>query len=322
MNRFLIWAIAAAGAAAAPAQPTGDTSLLLDSYAALVNGRVITVGQILATMQPVQERLAGRYDGAELRDKLAAEYENVRNELIESELILADFEALGGTLPDRAIEDHVNTVIHEHFNNDRAAFLQALSEERITFEEWRKRMKEQAIVQSRRQTEVGAKIMIAPLDLQTAYESRRADFSIPERVRLRTLALPATTKRTGAAKIRAMILAGQTTFEAVAAKGATLQDTGEFIEADSLQNALRDGIADLAPGGISEPVQIEQILYLVELVERQPARIRPLAEVAPEIEKEIRRAEFLRLNRIWMDTLRSKYYVQLFTHDLNGFFNP
>ena len=27
-------------------------------------------------------------------------------------------------------------------------------------------------------------------------------------------------------------------------------------------------------------------------------------------------SEFDRLNKIWVDTLRSKYYVQLFTHDL------
>lgn len=312
----------AACAAVAVAQPTGDSGLLLDSYAALVNGKVITIGQVLAAMQPIQERLATRYDGTELRDKLAAEYDTVRDDLVESELILADFEAKGGTLPDRAIEDHVNTVIHDRFGNDRAAFLQALSAERLTFAEWRKQMKEQVIVQYRRQSEVGAKITIAPLDLQTAYENRRADFSIPERVRLRTLAFPATTKRSAAAKIRGMILGGQTTFEAVAAKGAIWQDDGEIIDAASLQEAIRDGIAGLGPGEISAPIKVARTLYLVELVERQPAHVRPLAEVAPEIEKELRRAEFERLNRIWIDSLRAKYYVQLFTHDLTGFFAP
>ena len=310
---FLLACLLAASAAAAQSLPV--SGVLLDSFAAVVNGKVVTVGEVLSALQPLQERLASRYAGAELEQKIVEEYARVRDSLIESELILLDFEMQGGTLPDRAIEDHVNTVIHERFDNDRTAFLRALAEERLTFAEWRKQMKDQLTVQIMRQKEVSAKILITPLDLQTAYDRQRDTFSRPEQVRIRILSFPAG-QTDAATQLRERILAGELAFDAAATEGATLQDDSEFIELASLHATIRTALDGLAPGDISAPVEIEGAPYLVQLVDRQAARVLPLDEVAPQIEKELRRAEFDRLNRIWINSLRSKYYVQTFTHNL------
>ena len=315
MKRFILFLAVSLGAAAVSAQtPSG---LLLDSYAAIVNGKVITVGDILSLLQPARERLASRHEGDELKQKLQEEYNAARDALIESQLILLDFEMQGGVLPDRAVEDHVNGVIHDRFGNDRTAFLAALAAERLTFAEWRKQMKDQFIVSLMRQKEVSAKILISPLDIQNAYEQDRAAFARPERVSLRTLALDNgdTAKEQkkalkDAGKLRARILSGETTFEAESGGAA------EWFEIGSLDETLRAAIAGLEPGALSEPLEIGGELYLVQLVERQAARVAALDEVAPEIEKKLRRAEFDRLDRIWIDTLRSKYFIQVFSHNL------
>lgn len=323
MNRHAFLLVLLLAAAPAGAQPLPANGLLLDSYAAVVNGKVITVGEVLAALQPIQERLAAQYDGPDLEQKLLAEYDTVRNALIESEIILLDFEMQGGSLPDRAVEDNINSIIHDRFQNDRTAFLKALAEERLTFAEWRQQMKEQLIVQIMRQKEVTAKIFITPKDLQAAYDRKRDSFSVPERVRLRTLALPAgdtAAEKQAAAdranQLRDRLLAGDTTLADAAADDAVLQDDGEFLDAGSLNDALRAAVAALAPGGISAPLEIGDRLYLVQLVERQAARVRPLDEVSPELTKELRKAQFERLNKIWIDSLRSKYYIQLFAHNL------
>lgn len=314
MNRFIPLLVLTLWTATVSASAVSTASVLLDSYAALVNGKVITVGEVLSALQPAQSRLSVQYEGAELEQKILEEYDIIRDALIESELILMDFEMQGGTLPDRAIEDHVNTVIHERFGNDRTAFLKALAEERLTFSEWRKQMKDQLVVQIMRQKEVSSKILIAPLDLQKAYAAKKLSaYSIPERVRLRTLSLPADAD---AGPWIDRLRSGKLSFDDATAEGATLQDDGEFIDLTSLNASIRDAIADLAPGGISEPVEIGGTRYLVQLAERQDARTQTLDEVAPQIEKELRRAEFARLNRIWTDSLRAKYYIQTFSHRL------
>ena len=317
MKRFLFLLVLSLASAAVGAEALPDSGVLLDSYAAIVNGKVITVGDVLSDLQPRQERLAAQYAGRELEQKLIEEYDASRAALIESQLILLDFEMQGGNLPDRAIEDHVNSVIHDRFQNDRTAFLRALAAERLTFAEWRKQMKDQLIVQIMRQKEVSSKILIAPYDLQKAYNAKKLSaYSVPERLRLRTLAFPSTTTRANAGKIRDRIRSGKFSFEQVAAKTATLQDATEFMDVDSLNKTLRDAVAPLAPGGISEPIEIDGTLYLAQLVERQAAGIHPFDEVSPEIEKDLRRAEFDRLNTIWIDSLRAKYYVQTFSHNL------
>ena len=302
--------------AALPAAALPESGVLLDGYAAIVNGKVVTVGDVLGVLQPRQESLAAQYDGTELERKLIEEYESVRDTLVESELILVDFEMQGGTLPDRAIENHLNTVLHERFGNDRTALFKALSEQRLTITDWRKQMKDQLIIQIMRQREVSAKILVTPLDLQTAYDRRRDEFALPERVRIRTLALPPMGGDTPLGKLADRLRAGKLPFDASAAEGAVLQDDGELIDTASLHKTIRDALAGLEAGGISNPVEVGGTTYLVQLVERQPARVRPLEEVAAEIEKDLRRAEFDRLDKIWLDTLRSKYFVQVFSHNL------
>ena len=319
MNRLVLPLAALIGATVAGAQGLPASGILLDSYAAIVNGHVVTVGDVLSAMPAAHERLAAQYSGRELGEKLLEKFNDVRDALVESELVLLDFETQGGALPDRAIEDHVNTVIHDQFQNDRTAFLKALADQRLTYAEWHKQMKDQLVVQIMRQKEVSAKILITPLDLQAAYEARKlTDFSLPERVRLRTLAFAADTPEEleAARKKAAAIRAGEAAFETAAPAGATLQDDAEFLDVASLTEPLRAALGGLAPGGISEPVEIGGALYLVQLVERQDARVRSFDEVAPEIEKELRKSEFARLNKTWIDSLRAKYYVQLFDHDL------
>ncbi len=316
MNRFISLMALTLLAATVRAPATPNTSLLLDSYAAIVNGKVITVGEVLSALQPVQANLATKYDGVELEQKVMQEYEIIRNSLIDSELILLDFETQGGTLPDRAIEDHINTVIHDRFGNDRTAFLRALAEERLTFTEWRKQMKNQLVIQIMRQREVSAKILITPLDMQQAYDARKeTTYAIPERVRLRTLTLPADSKK-NTQKMVTRLRSGKLSFDQAVEKGSTLQDDPEYLDLNSLNEAIRKAIETLPNGEFSEAVEISGTTYLLQVVERTPPRVRPLDEVSPEIEKELRRMEFDRLNRIWVDSLRSKYYIQTFTHNL------
>ena len=297
MKRLLPILALATGLIAATAQALSTPGKLVDSFAAIVNGKVITVGDVLQQLQPAMERLAMRHQGAELSRRLLEEYHAVRETLVESELILLDFESKGGNLPDRAIEDHVNSVIFERFNNDRAAFLRALAAERLTFAEWRRQMKEQLIVQMMLQQTVQSKIVVTPFDVKQAYQSRIASFSSPERVELRTLVFGSAQEAEGRDESRARMVSGP-----------------EWFDVPSLNDAIRAAVASLSPGEFADALAGDT--YSIQLVSRQASRIRPLDEVAPEIERELRRAEFNRLRRIWLDSLRSKYFVQLYAHDV------
>ena len=320
MKSLSIAALAAAiltcaWAPGAGARPVPVNGVLLDSYAAIVNQKVITVGDVFAYMQPLQEQLTAQYAGRELEEQIVAQFDRARDALIESELILQDFAAQGGVLPDRAVENHISTVIHERYNNDRSAFMQALAAERLTFVEWRQQLKDQLVVQYQRQREVQSKILIAPMDLQKAYEERIADFRTPETIRLRTFALP-LDKAAAAKKFAQKLREEKITLEQ-AAEQAQMTDAQEWIPTSDLNEAIRETVAKLRKAkDVADPIELGDQLYVIQLVGRRPARTRPFAEVAPAIERDLRRAEAERLSRIWLDSLRAKYYVQIFSHNL------
>ena len=308
-----LWlAVAVAGSvAAAPGR-----GILLDSYAAVVNGRVVTVGEVLDAMRPAQARLSQQYGGAELEQKLMEAFREGRDQLIAEELILADFAAQGASLPERAIEDHVNGIIHDRFGNDRTAFLQALAEERTTYNEWRKRMQDQLIMQVMRQREVTSKILVTPFDIQAEYDAHRARYTVPEKVWLKLFVLP------DGAEIQLGELAKRLRKGALSPEDAvehfhmTVQDGGEAMELSSLQTALREALSGAREGEVLGPVELDGKEYLVQLAERSPEHVTPLEDVSDDIAAELRKREGARLEKIWLNTLRGKYYVQVFAIDL------
>ncbi len=312
MKRFLLHLAILVGLAAPSAHGLPTPGVLLDSYTAIVNGKVITLGDVLAALQPAQERLAMQFRGRELEQRIEEEFQAIRNALIESELILLDFEQQGGELPDRAVEDHVHSIILDQFNNDRVAFMRALAAERLTLSEWRKQMKNQLIVQMMRQREVNAKVLVTSFDLQQAYQRQRDDFALPERLHLRTYVFEADSgpdPRAAAEDLRQQL-------HADAAGSDAPRPVDEWFDTASLHAALRNAVGDLKAGEVAPPIDLEGDIYLVQLLEREEARHLAFQEVLPRIERDLRRQEAERIHRIWIDSLRSKFYVQLFTHQI------
>ena len=81
MNRCSILVAALLCTAAAGAQEVPASGILLDSYAAVVNGKVVTVGDVLAAMQPAQERLLTEYTGRDLEQHMLAQFNSTRSNL-------------------------------------------------------------------------------------------------------------------------------------------------------------------------------------------------------------------------------------------------
>lgn len=310
----LLLALGVCAPAAPAVSPRGG--VLLDSYAAVVNGKVITVGEVMDSIRPEQARLVRQYEGTELERKMLEAFREGRDRLIADELVLADFAAQGATLPERAIEDHINGVIHDRFANDRTAFLQALAEERTTYDEWRKRMQDQLIIQVMRQREIGSKILVTPFDIQAEYDAHPERHAVPETVEVKLFVLPAGAKidlQTLANRIRKGALSLD---DAVAHFGMTVQDAGGAVEVSNLQPALQAALAGAEDGDVVGPVQLDGKGYIVQLAARHPARTMPLEDVADGIAADLRKREYARLEKIWLNTLRGKYYVQVFANDL------
>lgn len=303
--------------------------VLLDSYAAIANGKVITVGDVMTALQSSPEAAARSADPA----ALDALYRRTRDDLIAGELILQEFAAIGASLPERAVEDRVNSIIHDRFRGSRTAFLEALAAERTTYEEWHARMIDQLAIQLMRQREVDAKVSVTPVDVQAEYEAHLTDYDRPERVRLEAWSIPspspASPPQVEAARdlYRAFLRATRATPPAAPDWPAAPANAPDFVPraeelpsdwtlADDLAPAFRKAIDGVAAPGAPRPLRIGRRTYFLRLLDREPARRLTLDEAAPEVAAKLRAAQRERLNQIWLDSLRAKYHVQLYEHNL------
>lgn len=320
---MIVWACGL-GAAWGAATPEG---LRVDSYAAIVNDQIITVGDVLILVQPVEAQLRTAYEGRELEDRLQKAFRDGLEALIERALILEEFKAMGGNLPDRAVEDNINEIIHDRFNNDRVAFLAALADDHMTFDDWREEMKNRLVVSIMRRREVADKVVVAPADIQAEYEQNLDRFRTPEKVKLSAIVLQkgadekeAAVKLEEAQRLHTQLLEGEdfAVLAANASEGPKAQqggDLGWMIPAEMLEE-LAAAVQKLQPGQVSEVLPIGQEYYIVKLEARQNAAVKPFEDVRADIEKTLRDRQVELLTTTWMARLREKYFVKIFEEAL------
>lgn len=324
LNRFRMWVLAVAALAAATAAPA--RTMPVDGYAAYVNNRVITVGEILAIIQPIRAQLAETYSGKELEEKMAEAYQEGLDALIERALILEEFTAMEGNIPDRAVDDQINVMINDRFKNDRAAFLEALAEDRMTMDDWREETKNRLIVNLMRRREVIDRVVITPRAIRDVYESRAAEYQVPEQIRLSMIVLHKGTtaddqavKKKEAARIREKLLAGGNFAELAKAssegyKAAEGGDQG-WMDPKTLRKELAAAVASLEPGRISDVIETDDDFYILKVEAKKNASVIPFDDVRNQVEAELRKAEEVRMYKAWIERLKRKFYVKILLED-------
>lgn len=294
----------------------------VDGYAAVVNDRVITIGDVMEFIGPVEEQLRDTYMGGELREKLDQAYISGRDALIEKALILEESEALEGVLPERAIEDHTNMIIHERFNDDRAAFLAGLAREQITLSDWGEQVKELLVVMTLRRQMVMNHVVVPPGGVREAYEKNIEAYRVPDQVKLHAIALnkgvteeDQAVKRQEAERVLHRLRGGED-FGAVArevSEGSKAAEGGDWgwIHPGDLKSELAEVASALQPGETSGIVAAGDELYIMRVEGRREAVLKPFEEVRDGIEKELREAEEERLYKAWIERLMKKHYVKI-----------
>ena len=311
----VVWLPATARpAAAAEAIP-------VDGFVAAVNTRVITLGEVLAALQPVEQQLRATHTGRDLAVELEAAYERVLNTMIEQALILEDFARRDAQMPEQAVDQHIQMIVARNFGGDRGALLRELAAEGIGMEEWRKDVRERLAVMAMHNEEVSPNVVVSPRQLRQAYEQQSDRFRQAAETHVRMI----TLLRTGeletdpaerAAQVHARLLAGADFAEVAreCSQDARAERGGDrgWIDPGSLRRELATAIAALEPGAVSEPVDTPDAFYIVKVEDRRPERVIPFDEVRDELAAEVRRAEEERIYQAWMDRLRQRHHVQRF----------
>jgi len=149
---------------------------------------------------------------------------------------------------------------------------------------------------------VGKQFNLPEAELRKAYETNKENFRVPERVRVRHILLKTTDKPQDAIpKIQAQAedllkqLRAGANFADLAKKHS--EDTTTAVKGGDLGwivrgqtvKAFEDTAFSLQPKQLSNVVKTEYGLHILEVLEKQEARLKPFEEVKEDLAKEIKR---------------------------------
>lgn len=293
----------------------------------LVNGVAVIVGEAVITFKDLQialeddiEFLERRYGNQPkvLQEKLAALEKEKLEQLVENQLVLQEFKAVGYVIPESLFQNRVDEEIKRH--GDRLTFTKTLQGQGLTFESYRNKIRERTIMELMWRQRVPNDPVISPARMEKYYAENRDKFKVQDQAKLSMIVVPNRTNDAAPALLAREIVTK-------VREGVPFAEMAKIYSQDSAAQAggdrgwiersvLREDLAEVAfklkAGEVSEPVVTDNGIYIIKVDELKEAYVKTLSEAREEIESTLRADETRRLREQWMASLKKKYFVRYF----------
>jgi parvulin-like peptidyl-prolyl isomerase len=296
---------------------------LVTGVDAVVHDSIITYQEVEFSTAPVLGELRRRYSTQPdmYRQKLTEVLNDNLQQMINQQLILHEYERAGYKIPDSIIDQAVEERIRTRFP-DRATFTKEMQAQGMTFEQFRKQVRNQIIVGAMQHNFVSEASIISPHKIEVYYQAHQADYQLDDQVKLRMIVLNrpisednGQTKRM-ADEVLTKINGGASFAEMATtySQGSQASQGGDlgWVEKKILRKELSDAAFSLKPGERSGVLELSDGYYILLVEDKQPAHVKPLKDVRAEIEKNIAADDRSRLEKVWVDKLQEKTFVRKF----------
>jgi len=305
--------------AANPATNAAPFAMRLDGVAAQVNNDTITIAEVMSEVRnSAWVELSKEERAARLRDL----YNETLNAFIDRKLILASAKASEMKLQPWIVDSRIQEIIDGRFNGDRTRLMTALTERRISFEDWRKGIEEDLMLTAMRMQFVDQRVSVSPREVRGYFQTNRESLRLPAGVRVGriVLAVPQKSEETldqigervlkeldGGADFASV--ARRVSTDSHAAKGG---DWGWVNPEDTFAPELVQALSSLKPGQHSRLVVLGDRGYILNKVEEKTSSLPTLDEALPLIERRLRAQRSDDAYREWTGRLRRDAAVRIF----------
>jgi peptidyl-prolyl cis-trans isomerase SurA len=164
-----------------------------NGIAAIANEAVITHQDVLQDCEEVIATYQRTYfnNPQVFEQKRLAAMVEALDRLIDRQLVLHDFKALGGTLQEGYIDDVIKERIREQFG-DRVTLIKSLQAQGITYEVYRQRQRDAIISRMMDRKNVREALLISPAKIERYYQTNLNRFKLGDQIKLRVLRLSRT----------------------------------------------------------------------------------------------------------------------------------
>ncbi len=299
-------------------------SVDIDGYAAKVNDRVVTIGDVREAMAPMLPEIYRSYQGAELEEALQNAYLEAREELVQQALILESFKERGGQIPDQFVNDEIRRVINERFNGSEAQFEQALTSQKQSRSDYMDTVRNQMIVGMMVNEEITQRARVTPEEARNYYDTHKEEnYFIPEKVKFSVIVLnkgespeEQSIKLEEAKRIRQRLLEGEDFAETAkeSSEGSRAAEGGLFawMQPRDARTEWQELLETMPAGQISDIIETETQLCILKVEARRQAAYKAFSEVRDEIKNILLAQERKRLRDRWMERLMNEHYVRIY----------
>lgn len=284
-----------------------------DAIIAIVNDDVITMKDLRQYVASIASQLRVENKSPEEIQQIMGDYERKGiDKLIEDKLILAAANDKGIEVRDDIIDKRLKEVKDRYPTEDD--FIKALSNEGMTVGDLQQKLTDQLKVKYEIDMEVRDKIFVNPQEVTAYYNNHISDFDHKAMVNLQSIFVSfdkhsKQEAQSRADEARSRLLAGED-FDAISQKYSDSSSIGE-IEKGQMVDSVESVVFNLKQGEVSQPVNVENGIYVFKLVDSSPERLATLAEVKDKIYSKLLDDEFQTKFKAWVDKLRDKAYVEI-----------
>jgi hypothetical protein len=231
-------------------------------------------------------------------------YVEVRNEMIERKLIAAAALDSKMQMQDWVVENRVREIINRSFDGDRNKLVEMLGSQKISYPEWRARLKEDMIVSAMRWNTVDKYISISPSMMREEFKSHPERYESDRKVSVSVIMLTPDEKLRREEISREL---GAKGFDALGARKYENVKPEEMFKPE-----ICEEISQMPRGTISRWLEIDGWSFLLRKDEDVPGRKMTFAEAYDLLEANLKAQESKKAYAAWMERLRAETYVKVY----------
>ena len=314
---------------------------ILEQVLVKVNGEIITKTEFearqVAELRTRPEFANSSPVGADLQRAVAEVTPDLILAAVDELLLVQRGRENGFALGDAQFAQILENIKTSNNLQDDAKFQEALKQEGLTMADLRRNLERQMLVSQVQRVEILDKVSITDEEAKAFYEAHRQEFTAPAELTLREILLEVKgndrginvaeddTVREQAGDIRKRLLGGEP-FPRLAGEFsvAASKANGGLIgplKSEELAPALRDLLAKMQVGDITEPIRTQRGYQILKLESRTEAKLRSFEEARGDIGNRIGEQKLRGEREKYLDRLRGQATITWRNAELEKAYN-
>ncbi len=284
-----------------------------DAIIAVVNDDVITLKDLRQYIAGIASQLKVENKSPDEIRQIMGDYEQKGiDKLIEDKLILAAANDKGIELRGDLVDKHLKEIRGRYASEED--FIGALNAQGMSISDLRQKLTDQLKVKYAVDMEVRDKIFVNPQEVTDYYNAHMDEFNRKPLVNLQSIFVsfkkyPKPQAQSRADEARSRLLAGED-FDKVSKAYSDAASIGE-VEQGQMVDAVDTAVFNLKLDEVSDPVQVENGIYVFKAVGISPGKQQTLQEVKDQIYSKLLDDQFQTRFKEWVRKLRAKAYVDI-----------